>query len=77
MTVTMNTQVRVLLTDAGRRVWEARWARLGLACSSPPDGVLELPLWELARVFGPHLYMGCAEIPFTNNRVEVMEEDAG
>lgn len=68
----LNVQARVLLTEHGAQIYNNHGSRLG-----PPkkeDHSLEVPLWELAAIFGEHLYNG-GEALFRDNTVRLTERD--
>jgi hypothetical protein len=60
VTVYLNGAVRVTLRPPGERIWREYHADLRVP--APPwraGESRELAVWELANVFGPHLYNGC------------------
>jgi hypothetical protein len=66
----LNDRVRVTLTDAGKKVWVAY--HVGLRVETPAlrrDRTIEMPLWELMQIFGPHLRIGFHDLPFVDNRL--------
>ena len=52
MRIHYSSQVRVRVTDAGRKTYTERLGPL------PEDGVVEMSLWAAMRCFGPALYHG-------------------
>ncbi|MFC8685993.1 hypothetical protein [Brevibacillus porteri] len=58
----MNDNARVKLTELGFTILEAN-----KYYPKPDDeGYLTLPLWELMKLFGEHLFLGC-KVPFETN----------
>lgn len=62
-----NARVRVTLTGVGREMYDRHWLEImGKRPErpvAPQDGVIEMPLWEAAHMFGQHLYNGQTETP--------------
>lgn len=69
MKFNINHKVKVRLTDIGRTIHRKDFDQLGMKSLNyaPPEedsrGWSEWQLWELMRLFGPHLYNGCC-VPF-------------
>jgi len=66
--INVNDKTRVLLTDAGKRVIDKLD---GEAYDS--EGFIELPLWQIFKLFIDNIYMGSIEQPFYSNTIEVSE----
>ena len=67
----INEEVRVVLTERGRMLWEKHWRDLDLEpWGMKEDGSITVPLWNLMSTFGPHIYMGMFETPFVGNVIE-------
>lgn len=67
--VNLNAKVRVQLTEHGKIILEMD----EYACNKPDaDGFLEMPFWELMRVFGPVMFNGNPHLPFTDMNVELL-----
>lgn len=69
MTINLNDNVTVSLTEFGKEVLKDYHKNLGSTVS--PTQVLSMPLWELAQIFGPHLYNGAPKMVFSENLIEV------
>jgi hypothetical protein len=68
----VNDRVRVRLTPSGLHRLNIYYA----AFKQKPrlDGEFyESSLWELMAIFGQLLHMGMTEIPFVDNRIEVLK----
>ena len=64
----VNDNVRVKVTDAGRKAYRAYHDQLGLNPDDynlkvGPDGWTEMQLWEVMQYFGHATYNGC-DVPF-------------
>ena len=63
----LNDQFWVKLSPRGKGIW-AEWHRnLGIPTptrSFDREGWIRLPLWEIAQIFGSHLFMGSVDLPF-------------
>lgn len=68
MRLNINYPVRVLLTSAGKAILEADEH----ATVRSVGEQTECALWELMRIFGPHMHAGMSEMPFVGNVVEVV-----
>lgn len=71
----LNSPCRVTLTATGARIWNARYDGLpGIPKPEPvaAGAVVETELWNLMHEFGPHIHMGMFEVPFANNRMEIL-----
>jgi hypothetical protein len=67
MKININDTAKVKLTPKGK---------LLCAINAEPimkDGAIELPLWALMRIFGPHIHMGMTEMFFVDNEIEITE----
>lgn len=70
MKINVNDKVRVKLTPHG----EIILAMDEYATDKPDvDGWLEMPLWELMRVFGPVMFHGNPNLPFEGNEVKLKD----
>jgi|GEM_PF-2593157 len=73
MKFNINAQVRVRLTKLGAAAHNAHH-RLALSERSwtpkAEGDVLEVPLWDLMHIFGPHCFMGSPIQPFKDNEIE-------
>lgn len=69
MTINLNDNVTVSLTEFGKEVLKEYHKKLGSTASPAP--ILSMPLWELAQIFGPHLYNGAPKMVFAENHIEV------
>lgn len=70
-TINFNDRVTLTLNSLGRAVFDGYHERLlrgsGIAPPvAPPDGRVDMSLWECANIFGKHLYNGC-DVPFNVN----------
>jgi hypothetical protein len=80
LSINMNRSVRVKLTDHGRaQHWEffLRNYRHGFDYIKPKtdeEGWSKFKLWELMRIFGPSFYEGMVDLPFEENRMEILDE---
>ena len=69
MRFNVNHKVKVKLTEIGHKIHRADFDQLGMKSITyqPPQedkrGWSEWQMWELMRLFGPHLYNGC-NVPF-------------
>ena len=74
----INEEVKVKLTARGREIW---WAyteanrpfdptRAVLQMKEDVEGWSTWQLWELMRIFGPHMFNGCI-IPFEDNVIQI------
>lgn len=76
MDINLNTIVKVTLTREGMREWVEWNAQFRMAALPPPGEfipeALEVPLWELMQIFGPKIYHGMPEVPFIDNKVEII-----
>lgn len=75
VTLNLNVQTRVVLTEAGARRWNAYWT---FVRPRPIDLVKAgeekiMPLWEVMLVFGPQMIIGspASDLPFLNNEILV------
>lgn len=68
----MNHMVSVTLTAAGARVYLAWLAQFpgDFREKAKAGDKLRMPLWELARIFGPSISMGMPEVHFVDNEVD-------
>lgn len=80
--INMNTQFSVTLTEYGanERNWHYAWMRdqypdVAPAQSSAGDTITE-PLWELFKIFGPHMGSGMPEVPFKGNAIVLASQAA-
>jgi len=70
MDININDIVKVRLNDAGRKILKNE--PYVLARIEDKDGWSEWQLWELMRIFGPHLSLGAAP-PFEKNVLRIAE----
>lgn len=71
--VNINAQVKFLLTDYGRKIYKKHYEELNCLEFMPnPAEQIKMPLWEMSHIFGKILYMGNTEIPFVDNKVEML-----
>lgn len=78
--INMNNNVRVKLTTYGLKVFKAHYKYYGLDWTDykfyfTQSKQLQVPLWELMKIFGNCLYMGNLEIPFQKNRITIVKEN--
>lgn len=77
----INDNVYVFLTDHGKQILENEYAwRLKEPFYNENTGLYQEQLWVLMQTFGPHLWLGCPELPFKRGRIyfekpEVYEDD--
>lgn len=72
-TINLNDQFTVILTASGAKMRNDyyAWMRdfypdVAPKLSNAGDALTE-PLWELMRIFGPHISAGMPEVPFMKN----------
>jgi hypothetical protein len=80
-TANLNDKVRVWLTTNGKDEYQRYIDELTLVLGSEvsqrltvrpnEDGSLDFFMWDLMRIFGKRLSLGC-EIPFVNNRIDFL-----
>lgn len=71
----LNAICRITLTATGARIWNARYDAIPQIPKPDPvaaGAVVETELWNVMNYFGPHIYMGMAEVPFHNNQMEIL-----
>lgn len=71
----INDQCTVTLTEAGAKIYN-EWGNQHKYPGSAPyrhaDGfVLRTQLWSLMQIFGSHIYMGMAQVPFLNAKINI------
>lgn len=58
----LNVRVRIVLKDKGKAILHHHANRFGTDNSSlwpvSEDNRVEMHLWEVMQIFGPHIYMG-------------------
>jgi hypothetical protein len=64
--INLNETVRVQLTEHGRSIM----AGAKLPVRTDEHGYTTLQFYDLMNIFGQHLFLGCAKIPFTHNAIE-------
>ena len=72
----LNATVSVRLTAGGLAALRRDVESIGmphLIQQPRADGTYRFQLWELMRVFGGSLWMGC-EIPFEGNEIQILDE---
>ena len=69
VTINMNDDVRVELTEYGTQVIEEHPFVSGYY---PKERVFKCPFWELMKIFGEHCYMG-KDAVFVSNRISVLD----
>jgi len=72
--INLNDKVRVQLTSKGREIAQQSEGHRQELPGCGRDGVWQL--WELMKVFGPHLEIGlhgADGVPFVNNEIEYLE----
>lgn len=70
ITVNMNDEVKVKLTDFGREVLNFRFKELGIkgvVIREDKEGYYTTQLHDLMYTFGKYMYMGNSNIPFDLN----------
>lgn len=78
MIIDANDIVKVTLTEAGARIFNAQYHGTAIPWKYRPahkygGDTLEVELWSLMKTFGPHIYMGMPEVPFLKNKIEVVK----
>lgn len=74
--VHINRYARIKLTAHGEAVLERALAGLGTGDCHMCDGRVQMPIWEMLRIFGPHMYPG-AQAVFENNTFEIFASVTG
>jgi hypothetical protein len=80
MIASLNDYFLVTLTEAGERAWANYWATThpkGVPneirkANTLSDGRVKFQIWAAMNIFGPDCYMGNNEIPFVNNKIEIV-----
>lgn len=63
--VNINEMVVIKLTPSGRQVYAKYLSQFNSPYINQNfEDVLEMPLWEVAQIFGSELYMGNTNAPF-------------
>lgn len=71
LAINLNVYVEVELTDTGKKIWiEYPFAHPPRIEAAPRD----LQLWELMKIFGPHIFNGMLEVPFVGNTIVLRPE---
>jgi hypothetical protein len=75
MKFNLNAKIRVTLTKEGARIYNKHWITAPnkyrpLEVAVGDD--VELELWRMAQIFGQDFYNGAAEVPFVDNRIEIV-----
>ena len=77
----LNDYVYVKLTAFGKKVLSDYCSKAGVAGKEARKlyymryNTIKIQLWELMHIFGPTLYNGATEHPFTNGFIFVPEEN--
>jgi hypothetical protein len=77
MKLNINQRVKIKLTDSGKKVYGDYLKQFEASrfVSQVVPEELDLPMWEFAQIFGPVLYNGNPNAPFTtDNEIELIEE---
>jgi hypothetical protein len=66
--ISWNDKVTILPNAIGWKIWKDHWEQLRVTPERNNGVALTLPLWEIASIFGQHLYNGC-KLPFKNTAI--------
>jgi hypothetical protein len=76
LTINWNDRATVQLTYHGLSLWERTYRRAGMVPPKLESRLLTEPLWSIALIFGPELFMGNDRKVFESMEIHVLHENA-